>query len=225
MKISPCNWSVAIVGQWNTAIFTPNIVAEKIFNLPTGSPIAVEVALDAVSPYRIKHSQHSLVFMARRDRLEIEVADNQIQTLQKSMEIAKNCLDWLRNTPVEAAGFNLRYKMDELGDACDKLVNIDADSRFSDAGIPIVNRAFHRCFEFNAGQLNFEVSTDSDANVFVLLNFHRSSRSPDDLIAWLEQPIDGVTQEVKKIFAAAFPDFSEGDLNVNDKTATSCGTA
>jgi hypothetical protein len=112
MKLEATNWSVTIVGQWNTAIFTPNAVARNIFELPAGDPVTVEVALDAVSPYRIKCSKYPLVFMARRERIEIEASDCKESTLEQSMKLASKSLSWLGNTPVEAAGFNIRYKVE-----------------------------------------------------------------------------------------------------------------
>jgi hypothetical protein len=90
-----------------------------------------------------------------------------------------------------------------------------ADNSFSDKNLVIVDRVFHRGFKLKAGQINFEISTDSEGKTHILLNFHRTSRVPQELIDWLGQPIGEIREKVKTILSAAFPTFSEGDLDVN----------
>jgi hypothetical protein len=57
MALSPERWSVVIIGRWNRAILTPAGIAKRVFGEPETKLMDVEVPLDGLSPYRVRHPE------------------------------------------------------------------------------------------------------------------------------------------------------------------------
>jgi hypothetical protein len=72
MPAEPFSWNAVVVGAWNTAILSPDGVRRRIFNLPDGTPIDLEIAIDRHGHFRIGHD--GLVVIPTGSRLEVNNA-------------------------------------------------------------------------------------------------------------------------------------------------------
>ncbi|QDU65096.1 hypothetical protein Pla86_01590 [Planctomycetes bacterium Pla86] len=102
------------------------------------------------------------------------------------MRFAVNAIESLPETPLTAAGYNVRFGSE--GDSTDllELTSIALDKSVSDAGFSIKGRATKRTLEIEPGVVNLEITSHQDGNVLVGLNFHLQSQDPDSLKAWLQ---------------------------------------
>lgn len=192
MSFKPFNWSVIIVGRWNQAILTPAGIAKYLFKLNQPQGLEVSVPIDGISPYKVKHPEIAIVAMTEINRLRIELLIMDYETLHKAMEIGSNALKELPETPVAAAGFNVKFRSSEQETGLLDIVNSESDKVLSSRnGWKILNRTMSRSFEYQEGRLNLAVAM-SDSGSEVSFNFHRDSENHEELSRWLGTAIDKV---------------------------------
>jgi hypothetical protein len=197
MKLKPTEWSVVIVGRWNPAIFTPAGISSRFFKLPQGTPVEVLVILDDVAPPKVRHE--GLAVSAGQLRLAVDLLTNSFESLAKAMSMAAAALEGLPETPVSAAGFNLRYRADPLPDSLIPLFGDQLDKLLSDAGHDIVERSWSRGLPKWDGQLNVAVTAAANEPADLVLNFDRKSKNVAELVAWLRTPIDQVRDAATEV--------------------------
>ena len=98
-------------GKWNPAILTPKGIAEQIFNKTDDVPFEVLVPLDTMGPPKVRIE--GLLVSANFDRFVIDCEKSDWELLEKSKEYCRKAIDALPKTPVSAAGFNIRYQLEE----------------------------------------------------------------------------------------------------------------
>jgi hypothetical protein len=54
MELEPFDWNVVIAAYWNRAILTPNGIAKRLFKIPEGTAMEVEVPVDLLEPPQVK---------------------------------------------------------------------------------------------------------------------------------------------------------------------------
>ncbi len=209
MKSKPIDWNVVIAGSWNRAILTPNGIAKRLFKLPEGTGIQVMVPVDLLEPPKVKSG--GIVASVDERCLMIGTESPTYETLKKAMEIGCNALQDLPETPVIAAGFNVRFEIQECPPELDDIVQGSLDQHLSDAGYEIVTRELRRKVRlkdsvFAEGFLNLAVQKDETGLIRIRLNFHRDSKKTKDLVKWLDIPVaklkTGVTQVLQNICIA-----------------------
>src|SRR5262245_52697535 len=70
MTLESYSWNVVIAGYWNRAILNPDGISTRLFGNAPGTPIEVEVPLDAINPYRVTIQDVTVVAMSNRLTLE-----------------------------------------------------------------------------------------------------------------------------------------------------------
>jgi hypothetical protein len=200
MALIASGWTVVVVGRWNPAILTPAGIAQRLFKLPEGEnrPLRIEVPLDGVSPYRVRHADDNVVVMVNEQRLIIEAATRTYATLAKAMEVGVNALNALPETPFSASGFNIHFTAEDL---CQEIIPVVAsplDSAVVDNGYAITKRLSGRAIPYRSGEINLTL-TQTEKETTVLINFHRGSDRQADLIEWLQMGKEQVQAEVAKI--------------------------
>ena len=195
MSFRPSGWNVVIVGRWNPAILTPQGILKHVFDLPDGTQTHVAVPLDGVSPYLVTHPNEMIVARADQQRVIIDLKEKTYKALGEAMKAGVNVLTSLPETPVSAAGFNLRFESDDP--SADHLAWTEAkiDARLSDQAWRIAERSVTRALHYEAGVLNLTVN-GKEGKVGVLCNFHRTCAEHADLVRWLETPYDQVRDKV-----------------------------
>jgi hypothetical protein len=187
MSLTPFNWSVVITGRWNPSILTPGRISEKIFGLPKGQGIEVLVPIDGISPYQIRHPKQNITFIPNNERLQIGLGKMNLETLGHAMNAGVKVLEWLPETPVSAAGFNVCFHTTSP-DATELsiLANKYFDDSVSDLGQTIMSRQIIRSLAHGEGVVNITLSSDKPDYFEISCNFHRASTVTADLIKWLK---------------------------------------
>jgi hypothetical protein len=204
----PYNWDVVIIGHWNRAILTPNGIAKRLFKLPEGTGIEVSIPVNLFGPVQVKHD--GVMVRVEAQRIVIATEKASYKALNRAMATACNALRDLPETPVFAAGFNIRFKVDAQGEPSelDEIVQTSLDTDLSDAGYEIISRGLTRRVRieggiFEKGVLNLLVLKEENKPIRIEMNFHRDSNSVPELIKWLEVSEEdlkkGVSEILKKV--------------------------
>lgn len=196
MALEPYNWNIIIVGYWNRAILTPQGIATRLFGLSPETPIEIEVPIDTLGPFRVTHDQ--MTVSVQLNRLVIEPAQCEFQELQRAKEIARQSIDGLPETPLDAVGINVRYRSQEPNDALIAILANQWDNDISDQDFQIRGRNISRSLDWNDGKINVSVS-QTDAESKVVINIERTSKVKDDHLAWLDRDIDKIREVVRQI--------------------------
>lgn len=200
MNVEKVDWNVVVAGFWNPAILTPAGIARRLFGLPEGTPVLVEVSTNGVAPYRVKHD--NLTVTAEMGRLVVNADAPTYELLDCARKAAAKAIKGLPDTPLTAAGYNVRVQINDPQDALLSAAGCPLDNLISDAGFTIGTRILHRSLEMEIGSLN--LSIQQDANVRVELNFHLQSADPKKLTDWLEYPINEVEKKVSSVMEKVF---------------------
>lgn len=196
MPAQPNNWNIIISGAWNLAILTPNGISKRLFDLPTGTPLEVQVAIDQPGPYRVVHD--GVTVAPSPQQLELSVQTNDLASLEKASQIGRKALNVLPETPVAAAGINIRYFLNDFSDKLLDLLKTPIDDVYSDENFTISNSITQRSLELNPGVINIEINQGRDGSGVVLMNFHCASSLPNELDQWLSRTGEflGVAQKL-----------------------------
>jgi hypothetical protein len=206
MSLIPTDWNVVVLGYWNRAILTPSGIATRLFGLDAGTPVEVLIAIDTVLPHQIKHD--GITVVAGSDRLIVQPEQCDFAKLQRAKEIADRALDKLPETPVIAAGINIKYVCQEPLETLQRVTRNEWwDEQLSDNRYEIIGRSLSRTLKFNDGQINLSVTEESDGKFVTQFNFHRGSGNvsdlrycnASDLRSWLATPIDSIESAVRRI--------------------------
>lgn len=198
MNIEALDWSVVIAGYWNQAILTPAGIAYRLFKKPKDTPVQVEIPLDGIAPYRVRDG--SIIIMAQPKRLHIIAEPPCYENLERALQIASVALTELPETPVQAAGFNIIYQIEDMPEIILKYIASEIDEAISDRKYQISTRVLKRSINWLQGKLNLEITCDEKSLGIVSLNFERESNNIKDLIEWVNTPIETIKNTTLDIF-------------------------
>jgi hypothetical protein len=188
MCAEPYEWNVVIAGAWNVAILTPDGIKKRLFDLPASTPVRVEVAIDTPGYFRVV--QDGLIVVPSPSSLQFLTERPDKDSLQKATRVAIVALKDLPQTPVVAAGVNIKYRFSELPNHLIEFMEAPIDGALSDANFAITARSMKRSLPVGTGIVNLELTQDESQAGALAMNFHLGSAKPDDLMAWL-----GMTEE------------------------------
>jgi len=167
--------------------------------LPSESPINVLVPVDGAGPYQIGDSEGHIRIVPTADRLEVRVLKANYENLLCAMVAGVKILEWLPETPVTAAGFNVNFQTDALEpDMAHLYKSAVVDSALARLGQSITRWQIMRSLDYKGGTLN--VTIEGTVRLFELLcNFHKRSREIKDLICWLKTPAVAIRGQINSI--------------------------
>lgn len=209
-EIKSVMWNTVVAGKWNPAILTPKGIAEHIFNKTDDTPIEVLVPLDAMGPPRVRIE--GFFVSANFDRLVIDCEKNNWESLEKSRDYCCNAINALPKTPVSAAGFNIRYEIEEPTDGFLELLKPPLDDSISDNQIEIVKRETRRALVWKGGTINLHIVKQKSSNYIILLNFDMKSIDNISLKDWLNIPIETVKAMTKTIMCSVLKSCMEDEI-------------
>ncbi len=199
MSLEPFDWNIVIVGRWNRSILTPGRIAEKIFELKPPTGIFVNVPLDGISPYMVKDPQQEIAIVTEYNRLIIQIVKMDYETVQKGLNAGLKVLEWLPETPLTAAGFNIRYKTSEVIQELIDIFPSPIDSKLGSIGYTQISaRTVTRSIGYGNGVLNLTIVKDGE-DFTLLFNFHRQSNSNDNLKEWMRTPVNTISETVQNV--------------------------
>lgn len=174
-------WNVVVVGAWNPAILTPAGIAQRIFELPTTTPIQVLVPIDGRAPTKVIHA--GLEVMASAEQLIVSPSECSPAALQNAGAAAARAIKTLPITPFTAAGINVRTRYERLPsvllDGLDSTLDNVLGERYK-----LESRALQRAIEWDTGTLNLRVE-GQDGGGTIQVNFHLQSSDEAALRTWL----------------------------------------
>lgn len=194
----PPIWNVVVLGAWNRAILTPGGISTRLFGLPKGSRIEVLVPIEGLEPPKVMHE--GLIVTASSSRLEVQMKQTGYECMRKALDTATKALEDLPETPVRAAGYNIRYDIPttELEDSDTVQSPLNA---LSDHGYEVVSHGLLHQVRFGKGVINLKTVIEG-GRLNLELNFHRDSEDRGELIKWLGIPVDKVKEQVSKLTSA-----------------------
>jgi hypothetical protein len=182
MPAEPFSWNAVVVGAWNTAILSPDGVRRRLFDLPEGTPIELEIAVDRPGNFRIGHD--GLVVIPATSRLEVTTQVPSPESLERACRLCQRALQGLPETPVSAVGINVRYRFAELPDALLDLVRAPVDAALADADFQVQGAVTGRSVTVAPGALGAGT---------LEFNFHRDSAVAAELSDWLGRVQEFIT--------------------------------
>ncbi len=208
MAASPVEWNVVVVGAWNLAILTPDGIARRLFGLERGTPVEVQVAIDQQAPIRVLHSD--LMVIPSRDSLVVQPVLPSVRSLRSAATALARGIRSLPETPMVAAGVNVRYRVDPVPDELLNVVASGVDSRLADLGFEIQHRGLMRTLAWNQGVVNCEWHHDREASR-VAYNFHFASAEFERLAEWVERCEEMVKAASRLTTESLHVKITEGD--------------
>jgi hypothetical protein len=185
MLIEAVDWGVVVVGAWNRAILTPDGIRKRLFDLPEGSTVDIEVAIDRPGSFRVRHN--GVIVEPTPMALAISGETNDQKSLEASCQVATKALTALPETPVSAAGVNYRYRISDLSDAIIEKLECQLDDVLSDGANEIAGRSSKRSIKVKNGLLNLEIVQDEGSGDMVMFNYHLDSTDVSVLKDWLSK--------------------------------------
>jgi hypothetical protein len=190
MAGEPFSWNVVLMGAWNTAILSPDGVRKRLFQLPAGTPVDLQVAIDRPGHLRISHEGVMVIPMP--SRLEVVATNGTEIGLTRAAGICQRAISELPETPMTAAGVNIRYRFEDLPDDVLAQVAAPLDDALALAEREIVNLSTRRTVKFDNGVVNLTVSCAPVGTGTVEFNFHRDSGEAEELSRWIGRTSDFV---------------------------------
>lgn len=185
MSVQPTLWNVVVNGAWNLAILTPDGIKKRLFDLPENTPIQLEIAIDKPGTFRAFYDGITVSPSSRQ--LDVSTQSNDVESLEKACKLAQTALTNLPETPVSAAGVNIRYSLTPIPNQLFDLMKSSVDDVFSDNGFAITGSSSSRSLAFEPGVVNVEISYDADNNGVLVFNFHYATSSAQALTEWLDK--------------------------------------
>jgi hypothetical protein len=193
-------WNTVVVGKWNPAILSPQGIAVQIFGKAKDVPFEVLVPLDAMGPPKVRIDGYTVV--ANFEKLVIDSAQSDWEFLDKSRELCLKAIEELPKTPVSAAGYNIRYDIEDPSGEFLELVKPPLDNKITDNGFEILSKEIRKTLRWGDGAINIHITKRGAANFQLLLNFDRMSADNRVLKDWLAIPIEEVRNVTRKIISS-----------------------
>ena len=207
MAVKPIidNWTLVVVGDWNTRIFTPDWVGAKLFE---ADDLTTEVSLTpGQSMVRFTHAGVRII--PQDDRLVIGVQDIASDTLSRAEEVGVRLLSLLPHTPVTAYGVNFGFLEARPRTALTAVFRASDHKRISEM-YEIGRIELTRTLGLDEGVLNLKHVFD-DPTVELHFNFHH--QSPEAGLA-----AEGLRGRVQEYRAVAYRILEEAyALRVNEE--------
>ncbi|OXU14596.1 hypothetical protein [Sedimentisphaera salicampi] len=196
--MEPYDWNVIVAGAWNPAIFTPQRVAKNIFGLEEYSNVKVYVSVDGAAPTKIEYN--GIIVAASNNALVFSSETNDFNKLVDLLESTIKTLEWLKETPIVAGGFNIRYKLSEENALkIQDSLKCDVDGLFAQQDFEISKTKLTKSLKYESGFINIAFSDDKNGDFSIEMNFNLSSSDYNDIKEWFSISKEKLKTNVGKI--------------------------
>ncbi len=198
MPLVPFDWNVIIRGFWNKAIFTPNRVSKNLFGLDEGTALQVLVPIDGMNPLKMIHN--NIVVSVNSDVLEIAMEKYEFPKIKECLDIGTKALSWLKETPVFAGGYNIRFKLTQQDAmSISDSIKTALDNSLSDAGYTIKERSSARVVVEGNGEIRLITKIGQQGDVNITINFNKNSFIIADIVNWFSVSADYLEKKTKEL--------------------------
>lgn len=197
MSFEPFNWNAVVRGAWNRAILTPEWIAKFIFEVEKDTPLQVEIALNVQALWRVKHGNVAVLVGGGNLEAVADVCD--YETLDLARGCVRRAIEALPITPLIAAGFNVRYRSEEIPRELATATQCGLDGLLSNARFNIENCRLHRSLSCDGGLINLDVLTHAGKGAVCEFNFHKGSSDAEALKSWLGLSMETVQEKIRTL--------------------------
>lgn len=113
--------SIVCIGNWNTKIFTPQWVMSKLFAVPEGESMNMNVNKENLN---LSFIWKGFSFSPTDKVVEIKTSTMDPNTLNQAEDLFARLVDYLPHTPIEAYGYNIKFDFDNSEFAVTKLKDL-----------------------------------------------------------------------------------------------------
>jgi hypothetical protein len=165
--------AVVIAGFWNRMIFTPQWVAQNIYELPE---IEALVAFAPIVP--VIYRDESVEMRMSATRLEFIAREHRDENLTRAEQLASRVLERLAVTPVTAVGINFAFSENQPNDRLLELFNFSDNAELADRGWGIDAKRIVRTLSQAEQVLNLTYSLTGTI-IGIDLNYHYAVQSAE----------------------------------------------
>lgn len=202
------NWSIVLVGAWNTAILTPDWLTNQ---LGTSGPIQIEFPIgNPLMP--IRYTLNGVHLVVTRDHVVLAPSADAPEILNRIESYSRSILTVLVHTPVSAIGINFAFQEEAPSDDLKKLFKAPDLSRIADADFVVEATEIKRQLQMpQGGILNLSLRQTNGSQVVVNLNFHRDVDGASAAASYLDGRVTEYRELATKFLQEAYElDLGEG---------------
>ncbi len=166
MKRNLDNWSLVVVGHWNTAILSPDWLAKEVFRQEE-----VRIMYPVLGGGRPIFEAANIRVIASRERLEFRPTKDDPELLNRIETGARNVLNILPHTPVSAFGENFQYLVEDVPKELREVLSLADTDKIGKHGA-VSEVSLSRSIKLQGRHLNLTI-TESD-KWRMDLNYHYS---------------------------------------------------
>ena len=194
----PFDWNAVVLGFWNVAILSPDGIRRRLFEIPEPAAIELEMAVDRPGVFRVGHG--GLVVVPNPFSLDVMPRVSNAEGLERAAVVCQRALRSLPETPVSAAGVNIRYRFAEIPNALFDQFQVPLDGPLADADYVVNASSVTKTLAHPPGVINLAMRFEGSVGTLEF-NFHRESNVPNDLSGWLAraQEFVGVSDRLAAI--------------------------
>jgi hypothetical protein len=201
MSLEPVDWSVVVAARWNRAILTPAGIRQRIFGISDEEfPLEVMIPIDLLAPPQV--TLNEMVVIANWNRLVVRPKKLDFESLCGAMSLALNAVNSLPETPFEAVGINIAYKIDD-SEPLESALKVGVDEKFGDAQLVINGRESIRILEWRTGKINVRVSNTEQLKS-IQLNIEIKSSEIESIRKWLQLQETDIREISRKIIVDCY---------------------
>ena len=129
--------SIVCIGNWNTKIFTPQWVLSKLYSIPEGETMNMNINKDNLN---LSFIWKDFSFFPTEKSVEIKMSNVDQSVLNQAEILFAKLIDYLPHTPIEAFGYNIRIdfnKEEFLATRLKDFTNINIIDKYNTTSISV----------------------------------------------------------------------------------------
>jgi hypothetical protein len=175
MRPNSSEWTIVLVGSWNTAILNPEWLSKNVLDT---EEIEIELAVLPAGP-AIRYLTKTLLFNPATDRVVIAPRIPTEGALESAEQAATKLLSALPVTPLSACGVNFGYRVLEPSAEIALAFNISDSAKIAQRGWTVISTSITRTITYNNRVLNCRLSQNTDGSIDFRFNYHSSVNSAE----------------------------------------------
>jgi hypothetical protein len=183
MKEDLSQWSLVIIGRWNTAILSPQWLAEQVFKQPE-----IEIRFPVLGGAPPIFRAGDIQIVVSNERVAFMPLKDSDDVLTRIEAAARHILQTLPHTPIQAFGENFHYSVEGCPEPLASLLNLaDADQLSAHGKMGAVSLV--RTIDLDTRQLNLKIVYDHSCRIE--LNYHYPAESELGSADAIEKRMEG----------------------------------
>jgi len=170
MKRVTEEWTIVIVGHWNTSIFNPQWLANNIFN---EKQLGIEFPLEPGLPLKITGDK--VLLIPRDDRVIIGATELTDAVVKRTEEIAVVLLKTLPHTPIRMVGINFGYMVKPISEDLRERFKNPYANAFADKKLNTLGKSFRWKCKIQDQIINIFFDDTLD-KLLIKVNYHSETK-------------------------------------------------